>query len=111
MRPDAVQRFHELEAVSSNLASQLESDVVLMERCVVAVSRACPTAAAIVGEPVELSGAALVAHFREVVSECIRTGEDGVLEVCLNAQQRVANTEEFPNDPRGRQFGSANVRM
>ena len=111
MRPDAVQRFHELEAVSSNLASQLESDVVLMERCVVAVSRACPTAAAIVGEPVELSRTALVAHFREVVSECIRTGEDGVLEVCLNAQQRVANTEEFPNDPRGRQFGSANVRM
>ncbi len=31
-RPEAVQRFHELEAVSSNLASQLESDVVLMER-------------------------------------------------------------------------------
>ena len=111
LRPEAVQRFHELEAVSSNLASQLESDVMLMERCVVAVARACPTAAAIVGEPVELSRASLVAHFRDLISECIRTDEDSVLEDCLNALQRAANTEDFPNDPRGRQFGSANVRM
>jgi hypothetical protein len=111
LHPEAVQRFHELEAVSSNLASQFESDVVLMERCVVAVARACPTAAVTVGEPAELSRASLVAHFRDFISECIRTGEDGVLEDCLNAQQRAANTEAFPNDPRGRQFGSANVRM
>ena len=111
LRPEARERFHDLEAAASHLASHVQSDAPLMQQCVSSAATACPVAAAVVSPPLELHRHSLVKYFAELSMECVRTGEDDQLEQLIKGHQLAANTRAFPGDDQRSQHHSHNVHM
>lgn len=111
LRPEAIERFHDLEAAASHLASHVQSDALLMQQCVSSATTACPVAAAVVAPPLQLQRDSLVKYFAELGMECVRTGEDDQLEQLIEGHQLPANTRDFPGDDQRSQHHSHNVHM